>query len=271
MDAKKTGLLISEMRKEKGLTQKELAAKLHVSDRTISKWERGVGFPDVTMLGPLSDELGIPVQCLLNGERETCTDMEHNGNMARSEGTVRDIIKIACEQYRKKSLKNISTVLAAIFLIPFLGFIILVALEYSGAFQKEISCEIPAFIYENGVKTGETVVVIDGSLRTAGEKSFQGKFYIEGVETTGREQVSGYITWDRIVEGYQEIRYYRPGNLELDAGIKRDLYISPDMQQFALELKDGRIVATNDCLAKLQAIEECRYAISYGQYYHSSL
>lgn len=270
MDAKKTGLLISEVRKEKGLTQKELAARLHVSDRTISKWERGAGFTDVTILGPLSDELGIPVQCLLNGERQVGTDMEHSGNMARREGAVRDIIKIAYEQYRKKTLRNIGTVLAVISLIPFLGYVIFAALEYGGAFRKEIACEIPAAIYENGEKIGETIVVIDGSLNMVGEKRFQGKFYIEGVETTGREQVSGYITWDRIVEGYQEIRYYRPGLISVDAGIKQNLYISPDMQQFALELEDGRIVATNDCLAKLQAIEECRYAISYGQYYHSS-
>ena len=42
MDSKKTGALVSTLRKEKGMTQKELAAQLHVSDRTVSKWERGV-------------------------------------------------------------------------------------------------------------------------------------------------------------------------------------------------------------------------------------
>lgn len=53
------------MHREKGLTQKQLAEQLGVSDRTVSKWERGAGFPDVSLLAPLSDALEVPVQCLL--------------------------------------------------------------------------------------------------------------------------------------------------------------------------------------------------------------
>ena len=49
MDREKTGGLIASARKERGLTQKELAAMLHVSDRAVSKWERGAGFPDVSL------------------------------------------------------------------------------------------------------------------------------------------------------------------------------------------------------------------------------
>ena len=48
MDNGKTGTLIAARRKELGMTQKELAEKLHISDRTVSKWERGAGFPDVS-------------------------------------------------------------------------------------------------------------------------------------------------------------------------------------------------------------------------------
>ena len=50
MDREKTGALIAAARKERGLTQKELAERLHISDRAVSKWERGVGFPDVSLL-----------------------------------------------------------------------------------------------------------------------------------------------------------------------------------------------------------------------------
>ena len=71
MDSKKTGVLISTLRKEKGMTQKELADLLHVSDRTVSKWERGAGFPDVSLMMKLADTLGISVNELLQGERRT--------------------------------------------------------------------------------------------------------------------------------------------------------------------------------------------------------
>lgn len=264
MDVKKTGLLITHARKEKSMTQKELACKLHVSDRTISKWERGAGFPDVTILKPLADELGISVLSLLRGEQDL------NDNEVQNEGTVRDAIKIVYNQYRKKVRKNISTLVASVILFVILGGIIFAVLDYSGVFLKDISCKIPAVIYENGETVGETFVTIEGSLQSVGEKSFNGKFFIDCVEVTGRDGVNGYITWDRIEEGYQEISYSRAGNLGYDAGIKPYLYISPDMQQFALELNDGRIVATDSCLAKLQDIEDCRYAISYETHLHYS-
>ena len=76
MDTKKTGLLIAQLRKERGLTQKQLADCLHISDRTISKWERGAGFPDVTLLGPLADALDVSVVNLLKGELDLKNDVE---------------------------------------------------------------------------------------------------------------------------------------------------------------------------------------------------
>lgn len=68
MDAKKTGILIAQCRKAKNYTQKDLAERLHVSDKAISRWETGKGFPDTSLLKPLSDILGIGVSELLAGE-----------------------------------------------------------------------------------------------------------------------------------------------------------------------------------------------------------
>ena len=67
MRQKDTGALIAQLRKEQGLTQKQLADQLHISDRTISKWERGAGFPDVSLLEPLADALHCSVVSLLEG------------------------------------------------------------------------------------------------------------------------------------------------------------------------------------------------------------
>ncbi|MGN1333871.1 MAG: helix-turn-helix domain-containing protein [Anaerovoracaceae bacterium] len=67
MDYEKTGKLIQELRKEKELTQMSLADKLGVTDRAVSKWERGKSFPDVSILRPLAEALGISVSELLDG------------------------------------------------------------------------------------------------------------------------------------------------------------------------------------------------------------
>lgn len=69
MDNKKIGTFIKQLRKEKQLTQKELADKLNITDRAISKWERGLGCPDISLLEQLSKELDITVLELLKGER----------------------------------------------------------------------------------------------------------------------------------------------------------------------------------------------------------
>ena len=67
MDQIRSGRLIAEERKKKGYTQRQLAEKLNISDKTISKWECGNGFPEVSLLLPLCDELGITVNDLLSG------------------------------------------------------------------------------------------------------------------------------------------------------------------------------------------------------------
>lgn len=71
MELEKTGALMAQARKERGLTQKELAQSLHVSTQAVSKWERGLSFPDVSLLESLSRRLGLTVSELLSGERNT--------------------------------------------------------------------------------------------------------------------------------------------------------------------------------------------------------
>lgn len=70
MDAKKIGVLLRELRKEHGMTQRELANVLCVSDKTISKWERGNGCPEVSLLSAISKVFNVDIHQLLNGELE---------------------------------------------------------------------------------------------------------------------------------------------------------------------------------------------------------
>ena len=69
MDAQKTGALIAQARRERGLTQKDLSQAIHVSAQVVSKWERGLNFPDLSLLEPLGDCLGLTVSELLSGQR----------------------------------------------------------------------------------------------------------------------------------------------------------------------------------------------------------
>lgn len=69
MDRYVTGAVIRALRESKKLTQEELAEKIHVSGKAVSKWETGQGFPDISLLEPLAEALDISVIELLSGER----------------------------------------------------------------------------------------------------------------------------------------------------------------------------------------------------------
>lgn len=69
MDLEKTGKFIAQLRKEKGMTQKELGAVLNITDKAISKWERGYNLPDSDVMVRLCNVLGISINELISGER----------------------------------------------------------------------------------------------------------------------------------------------------------------------------------------------------------
>ena len=69
MDQVKIGQFIKTMRKEKNFTQREVAERLNISEKTVSKWETGNGLPDINLMLPLCKLLEISVNELLSGER----------------------------------------------------------------------------------------------------------------------------------------------------------------------------------------------------------
>lgn len=81
MDYVKTGAMIASRRKALGMTQAQLAAQLQVSDKAVSKWERGMGCPDVSLLSALSSVLQVQVDALLQGR--TKTNAPDGGNMKK--------------------------------------------------------------------------------------------------------------------------------------------------------------------------------------------
>lgn len=86
MDCAKAGRLIRTLRLERGLTQAELAEVLCVSPKTVSKWENGKGYPDISLLPALSDSLGVAPGTLLLGE--LCANDVVGGNMKKTKYAV---------------------------------------------------------------------------------------------------------------------------------------------------------------------------------------
>ena len=81
MDNEKIGKLIYGLRKERNMTQLQLAEILHISDKTVSKWERGQGCPDISLLVDLSCVLGVDMEKLLSGQLDA--NEERGGNMKK--------------------------------------------------------------------------------------------------------------------------------------------------------------------------------------------
>lgn len=113
MDQIKIGGFIAEERKRKGYTQKILSEKLGISDKTISKWERGNGFPEVSLLIPLCSELDITVNELLSGER-----VSEEQYRKKAEENMVNLVKEAQENKKKIILSVMVGILTIIAAVP---------------------------------------------------------------------------------------------------------------------------------------------------------
>ena len=108
MNQIKIGKFIAEMRKEQGITQKGLAEKLEISDKTVSKWECGNGLPEISLMMPLCEVLGINVNELLSGEK-----LSENDYSKKAEENMMSLIQ-KTEEQEKNSRKNIIHMLLSI-------------------------------------------------------------------------------------------------------------------------------------------------------------
>ena len=112
MDPKKTGMIILEARKMLKMTQKDLADKLYVSDKAVSKWERGLCFPDISVLIPLTEILNISLYDLLRGEKVNKKEVEE---------TLKNTINYSNSEINRKKKKYITISLIIIFIIALIS------------------------------------------------------------------------------------------------------------------------------------------------------
>ena len=107
MDQNKSGKFIAKLRKEKNMTQEQLAEKMGISVNAVSKWERGLSFPDVSLYKKLCKELDINIEELINGEKDKSEEAKEKAIIS----TLKETNKI------KKNSKKILFILSTIFVI----------------------------------------------------------------------------------------------------------------------------------------------------------
>lgn len=99
MNQEKIGKFINELRKENNMTQEQLAEKMGVTDKSISRWENGKTMPDISLLGTLADNLNITIQELLNGQKMT------KNELLELKGTIENLIEYESNNQIKNSKK----------------------------------------------------------------------------------------------------------------------------------------------------------------------
>lgn len=114
MNENRIGQFIAELRKEKKITQKDLATQLHITDKAVSKWERGLSCPDIVLLTSIADILGVTTSELLNGEKNSSVD---------AETTVDNILNYAEKTVNKKIITIQNIVAISFSLVLLLGVI----------------------------------------------------------------------------------------------------------------------------------------------------
>ena len=107
MNQEKNGKFIAKLRKEKGMTQEQLAEKMGVSINAVSKWERGLSFPDVSLYKRLCSELNISIEELINGEKDSSETAKEKAIIT----TIKETEKI------KKNYKKILILFLILFII----------------------------------------------------------------------------------------------------------------------------------------------------------
>ena len=157
MNQEKIGMFIKQKRLEKGLTQEQLASNLNITSKTVSRWERGLNIPDVSILQSLSIELGISTTELMLGEEE-------NRNMSND-----DYSKIGLDYSQNEIIQKITKFKRYLLISTIFSLLLLIDISY-GYFSALLSWQINdrmifprgiiySLLYENSVMNYEGIVL----------------------------------------------------------------------------------------------------------------
>ena len=137
MDQVKIGNFIAELRKEQGMTQRQLAEQVGVSDKTVSKWECGNGLPELSGIPPLCQALGININELLSGEK-----LAEDSYSNRAEENMMTLMK-ETEKHRRRNRNSL-----VVLMLSLIGAILTICLTIilSGAFTVRMYLDLPTLL-----------------------------------------------------------------------------------------------------------------------------
>lgn len=193
MNQEKIGKFIAQCRKEKNLTQSQLAEKLNMSNKSISKWETGKGMPDSSIMLELCTYLGINVNELLSGEHLEKEQYQEKAN--------ENIINIAKESDKNKKIKNKIIVAIAIVAIC-----LLIALIMSAIYKHiEISLEYDNRLIKAKIEEDSIICSFNGSsLVTLYYQTFNTNsetlIFVNGKMLLQNKIHSHFETWDSMAQ-----------------------------------------------------------------------
>lgn len=151
MNQEKIGKFIAQCRKEKNLTQSQLAERLNMSDKSVSKWETGKGMPDSSIMLELCNCLDINVNELLTGERLKEEEYQEKAN--------ENIIKITKEAEKNKKIKN-KTIIITIIILIFLCLALTISSLYRNA---EINIDYDSRLIECKIENDNITCSFNGT------------------------------------------------------------------------------------------------------------
>mgnify|MGYP000682917346 CR=1 FL=1 len=241
MDLVKIGSYIAEKRKKLGMTQKQLAEKLGKSDKSVSKWERGICLPDVSVYLELCEILGISLNEFLAGEDIEVTNVEK-----KSEDTLIQISKDS--SHKQRYLKKIIAVLliaVGVFAIT-LGIMVCNKLRQP---QNYIEAVDPDSVE---MKTAELLSGIDGTMmfRYNSKDTFQALYVYLSEYHSGKR-----VSHKRVLElSYEDVKSAKNGLI----------VITPDFDNFTAEMPILEGVANREYYGRSATSIENKSTIEYG-------
>lgn len=205
MDQQKVGKFISLLRKENGLTQQELAEKLGVTDKAVSKWERGLGCPDISLLVPISEIFDVSINELLAGEkREELASLDLN--QANKEIIEYSSNEIKVNKKKNRNLKFSLSVSVTVLILILLCFGI--SAYKKASLEKETSEYINrvesymkelGFKKDNPLRSPNSILTIDGVTYVVPKVTYKpnskNEIFKEMLSYSDYENLSGLIVY----------------------------------------------------------------------------
>ena len=151
MDQKKTGEFLKQLRKEKGLTQEQLAEHIVVSGRTVSRWETGSNMPDLSVLVELADYYDVDIREIIDGERKS-----ENMN-DETKDTLKKVAEYTAEEKKKLKKKMADMMIGAVVLLVFC-YVLFESNGFGGIFPERSCRNIISFTF--GISSATLVLNI---------------------------------------------------------------------------------------------------------------